>query len=698
MKLRTVPGLWGKLPEYLEKTSGDREQAVSLILEQMSLDEKISQMNGDQPLVRGTLEMMTRYNREPIPAGENFRLGIPGIRFTDGPRGAVLYSSTCFPVAMARGASWDTELEERIGNAIGIEARAQGANFFGGVCVNLLRHPAWGRAQETYGEDPYHLGEMGASLIRGVQRHIIACVKHYACNSVENTRFKINVRIDERTLREFYLPHFKRCIDEGVAAVMSAYNKVNGDYCGENRLLLREILKEEWGFSGFVVSDFLFGLYDGRKGIEAGLDIEMPFRRKYGRKLKLLVDADIVDESLINQRVSGILRQKLRFAEVGNDEAFYTREKVVCKAHTDLAREAAEKSMVLLKNEGPLLPLDAPRLRRIALVGKLAGIANIGDRGSSRVFPPYAVSPAEGLTRLIRDKGLNDDVEMVSYFGNNPKQAAGAVEAADVCIVVVGCTWKDEGENMMRTGGDRASLRLKPEEEALIRKVAEKNPKTVVVIESGSSIIMGGWLKSVPAVLMAWYPGMEGGNALARVLFGEVNPGGKLPFVIPEKEEDLPFFDAGALEIEYGYYHGYRLLQKNKRKPAFPFGFGLSYTEFNYGAFRLATGTVAKDGTINATVVIENIGECRGEEVIQIYSSQKNPGLKRPAMELKDFSKVLLEPGEKKEVEFAVPSSRLGYYHPGKGRWTVEEGEYILHAGPSSDIERCKKTELRIIA
>src|SRR5512139_3046542 len=229
-KVKLVPGLWGSLTPS-QPLSGDQIEAKARdLLQQLTLDEKIHQMSGDTPLLTGTLEMMRAYNTHPLPAGENLRLGIPGIRFSDGPRGVVMYHSTCFPVSMARGASWDVELEERIGDAIGVEARSQGANFFGGVCINLLRHPAWGRAQETYGEDPHHLGEMGAALVRGVQRHVMACVKHYAANSIENARFKVDVRLSERTLREIYLPHFKRCVDEGAASVMSAYNKVNGEH------------------------------------------------------------------------------------------------------------------------------------------------------------------------------------------------------------------------------------------------------------------------------------------------------------------------------------------------------------------------------------------------------------------------------------------------------------------------------------
>ena len=255
-----VPGEWGALKEDVPLTKEQVEEKARNLLAQMSLEEKIKQMSGDTPFVRGLIQLLVAYNIRSLPAGENVRLSIPAIRFSDGPRGVVMNHSTCFPVTMARGASWDRALEESVGDAIGVEARSQGANFFGGVCINVLRHPAWGRAQETYGEDPYHLGEMGAAFVRGSQRHVMACIKHFAANSIENSRLRVDVRISERTLREVYLPHFKRCVDEGAASVMSAYNKVNGDYCSHNRHLLRDILKKEWGFEGFVMSDFLFSL------------------------------------------------------------------------------------------------------------------------------------------------------------------------------------------------------------------------------------------------------------------------------------------------------------------------------------------------------------------------------------------------------------------------------------------------------
>ena len=261
------------------------------LLAQLTLDEKVDLMSADPPFWSGLADMFRGgYNAHVWPAGATSRLGIPGIRFSDGPRGIVMRGATTFPVSMARGAAWDVELEERIGDVIGRELRALGGNFFGGVCINLLRHPAWGRAQETYGEDTHLLGAMGAALVRGVQRHVMACAKHYALNSMENARFKVDVTIDARALHEVYLPHFKRTVEAGVASIMSAYNSVNGEWCGQNAALLTDILKREWSFEGFVMTDFIFGMRDAKKAALAGQDLEMPFQLHFQRDLKGLVE------------------------------------------------------------------------------------------------------------------------------------------------------------------------------------------------------------------------------------------------------------------------------------------------------------------------------------------------------------------------------------------------------------------------
>ena len=684
-KVKLVPGLWGSLIPPQPLSAEQIETKARDLLRQLSLDEKIHQMSGDTPTLTGMLEMMRGYNMRPFPAGENRRLGIPGIRFSDGPRGVVMYHSTCFPVSMARGASWDVELEERIGDAIGVEARSQGANYFGGVCINLLRHPAWGRAQETYGEDPYQLGEMGAALVRGVQRHIMACVKHYAANSIENARMRVNVRLSERTLREIYLPHFKRCIDEGAASVMSAYNKVNGEHCGHHAHLLRDILKQDWNFTGFIISDFVWGIRDGKAAILGGLDIEMPFTQHYGKKLKKLVESGQVPEALIDDAVLRILRQKIRFASATHgDPDRYGPQAVVSEAHRALAREAAQKSMVLLKNDrvegSRVLPIDRSRVKRIALIGELAATENIGDHGSSKVRPPYVVTPLHGL------QAAAGQCEVIFKKGQKIEAAVSAARRADVAIIVAGYKSNEEGEKLPQAniGGDRASLTLKPYDEELIQAVAAANPRTVVVLIGGSAIITEAWRERVPAILLAWYPGMEGGHALADVLFGVVNPGGKLPCVFPQSETHLPCFERNADSIEYGYYHGYRLLDRDGHEPAFAFGYGLSYTTFEYGNLRIDRETIARDGTLQASVDITNTGDRAGDEVAQLYVGYEGTQIERAAKDLKGFARLHLEAGETKTAIFTLRAEQLAYYDEAQRDWVVEPIAYTALVGPSS--------------
>lgn len=689
------------------------------MLSRMTLEEKVRAMSGDESFWPGMSAMIGEgYNLRPYVAGENRRLGLPGLRFGDGPRGVVLGSGTCFPVSMARGATWDPDLEERIGDAIGVELRSLGANLFGGVCINLLRHPAWGRAQETYGEDPYHLGEMGAALVRGVQRHAMACVKHFALNSIENARFKVNVRASDRVLHEVYLPHFKRCIDEGAACVMSAYNKVNGEFCGQNRRLLTGVLKEEWGFEGVVISDFIFGLRDAKAGALAGLDVEMPFSNLYSRHLPGLIEDGEVPVEAIDEAALRTVKQQLRFEGVGEPER-YSEGAVASEEHRALAGEAACKSIVLLKNEpvegGPVLPLEPQDLGSLAVFGRLADVPNTGDGGSSMVRPPYVVTPLEGLRAA-----LGSGVEVVHDDGSAPAVAAETAGSADAALIVVGYTGEDEGEfidfsenrEMLEVlpplgdparsggiqdemvgqqgepqGGDRDSLRLRPADEDLIRAVAAANPRTVVAVMGGSAVVMEDWRDTVPAILMLWYPGMEGGRALADVVLGREEPGGRLPCVFP-KSEDLPHFDKDAGEIEYGLFHGYRLLQKNGAEPAFPFGFGLGYTSFAFGDLHLETPELDRNGTLRASVEVTNTGSRVGEEVVQLYVGATESSVERPVGELKAFCRLKLEPGEGRRVRLEVPASRLAYYDEDNSSWVVETGPYeVTVARHSTDAE-----------
>jgi len=668
--------LWA-VPGALSSTSSalsqdQIESRVKELLARMSLDEKIQQMSGE---VLGNIVRMAegygKYDTVNTPA--NRRLGIPGIRFIDGPRGVNLKGSTCFPVSMARGATWDPNLETRVGEAMGYEARARGANFYGGVCINVVRHPSWGRSQETFGEDPYLIGRMGAGMLTGLQNHVMACAKHFAGNSIDKSRHFVNVRIAERTLREIYLPHFKTCVDAGVASVMSAYNNLNGYLCGHNPHLLREILKGDWGFQGFVISDFGLGVKDTVAAANAGLDIEMPSTMHYGKKLKQAVLDGKVPEPAIDEAVTRILRQKLRFSHL-EDKGGYSLKKIAGPEHTALAREVAQKGMVLLKNEGLVLPLKREQIKTLAVLGELADTINIGDKGSSTVRPPYVITPLAG----IQAKAGNG-VKIVYDSGQNLGSAQAAAKEADAAIVVVGCTYQDEGE-----GYDRLRLSLSDHQEQLILAVAKSNPRGIVVVEGGGAIIMENWKDQVPAILMAWYPGMEGGAALAEILFGEVNPSGKLPLTFPRSPDQLPFFSNTAKEIEYGYYHGYRLADKKGFEPAFPFGFGLSYTQYQYSNLRLNQKEMRKSGTLEVKVDVTNVGQRAGEEVVQLYVGYPGSQVDRPVKELKAFGRLALEPGETKTLSLEVKAQDLAYYNVEKGAWEIEEIQYPLQVGSSS--------------
>jgi len=626
---------------------------------------------------------------------------------SDGPRGARVldkdvFSVTTFPVGMARGASWDIDLEERINEVIAIEMRANKVNYAATPCINLLRHPGWGRAQETYGEDPWHLGEFGVAAVKGIEKHnVMACPKHFALNSIENSRFIIDVDLDERTLREVYLPHFKKTIQVGKpASLMSAYNKVLGEYAPNNKYLLNDILREEWGFKGFVSSDWFFGTRDGLASVKAGLDVEMPYQQvyKYDILEKGIEDGEI-SESDIDKIVKRTLGTRLKYAFSG-DEDLYGHDRIETPEHVDLAREAAEKSMVLIKNDN-ILPYGSETDQKVLVLGRLANMENTGDFGSSNSTSLNIVTPFEGIETY--NKALGNQVEL--YDGPDETIASAKAVDADKVIVIVGYTHLDEGEylageeDMKKSaeagklvgkkgvGGDREDLRLLPEDEALIKAVSEKNNNVVVVYVGGSAINMNAWEDQVSGILFAWYSGMQGGNALANVLYGDVNPSGKLPFSIARNDDDYPFFNPYTFKIEYGYYHGYTLFDKKNIDVAYPFGYGLSYTTYSYDNLQVEESSMSKEGTLKASVDLSNQGEVAGEEIVQLYIGFKNSSVDRPVKLLRAFDKVLLRAGESKTVELEVSIKDLAWFDPEIKEWKIEEMEYELFVGSSSNKE-----------
>ncbi len=673
--------------------------------------ERLGLLDGDTEFWAGLARFRSEgYNRSPIVHGAVERLGLPGTRFVDGPRGCVAGAATAFPVSMARGATWDVSLEEQVGDVIGREIRALGGNFFGGVCINLPRHPAWGRAQETYGDDPYHLGEFGAALTRGTQRWVMACAKHYALNSMENARFKLDVTADEATLHDVYLPHFERVADEGVAAVMGAYNSVNGKWCGQNEYLLTTVLRDTWSWDGITVTDFIWGLRDAAASLNAGMDLEEPFRQQRARYLPDQLEAGETSWAMAARAGVRLIAAQLR-SYAARESADPTVQVVANDEARALARQVAARSMVLLKNEPvggqPVLPLDPSAVRTIALIGRLADAANMGDHGSSDVRPPSSVSPSAGIRTAF------PDAQVWLVEADDVSAATQAAVEADVAIVVAGYDAQDEGEyigpdsaatpellslfppipdDMVSVlgeafapgeqsrgmGGDRASLSLRPVDEEIIRAVVEANPSTVVVVVAAGAVLTERWRAQVPAVVMMWYAGMEGGHALADVLTGVHNPSGRLPFSIPTSEAHLPFFDREATAITYDRFHGQRLLDKLGVAAAFPHGFGLSYTTF---ALRQVVVESVDEDAATLTVQVENTGERDGGHVVQVYGRART-GPYAGELFLAGFAPVFVPASSTVSVSVAVSLRPLAAWDVTvRRRVPPEPGDVELEVG-----------------
>jgi beta-glucosidase len=703
--------------ETLERRARD-------LLAQLSHDEKLALLEGSTAFWPGMVDIATRdaSHGHPWPAGAVPRLGLAGLHFVDGPRGVVLKGgATTFPPPIARGACWDVDLEERIGEAMAREARSFGANWLAAVCVNLLRHPGWGRAQETYGEDPVLLGALGAAMTRGIQRHAVACVKHFALNSIDSSRFLVDVQVSERVLHELYLPHFRDCVEAGAGSVMSAYNRVNGAWCGQHPQLLTAILKQRWGFQGFVVTDFIFGVRDGLAALLAGQDLEMPFRMIFAG---CLAEA-LADGRLPLERVEDALLRQLRM-QLAVPEGTYPVSLRGCPEHRALAREAATKAIVLLQNEPPLpaqpplLPLDPAR--SLAVIGPLAAVANLGDRGSSdtRPEPGVVVTPLQGL-RAAAAPGV-----VCHASGERLHEATALAAACETALLVLGLDWRLEGEHIhpgdiapilrqmpaphpllrrwwppvaraiaavtsygsARQGGDfaagdRTDLALPAEQVALIQTVVAANPRTVVVLMGGGAILMEAWRRAVPAILLLWYPGERGGEALADVVFGRVSPSGRLPFAIPTSADHWPDFEPRAPQVRYDLWHGYRRLQRDGHPAAFPFGFGLSYT-----ALRLSDAVAearADTQTVSVAVSVHNDGAMASAAVVQVYAEPPGVVVERPRRTLVGFGRVSVEPGGCRRLSLAIPLRRLAYFDEASSRFWLEAGSHRLRVAQHSE-------------
>lgn len=744
------------------------EEKARDLLSQMTLEEKIEQMSGSrEDYING---LLAQYD----PNGTSFnRLGIPEMVYRDGPRGArsmnnAMVNSTAFPVAALRASSWDTDLENRIGKAIADEVRAMDAHVLLAPTINQVMNPRHGRCQETYGEDSFLLGTMGVAFIKGVQSdppegmwRVQSCVKHFAANNIENTREEVNAEIDERTLREVYLPHFKMAIDEAnVASFMGSYNRVNGVYSCMNEYLLRDILKGEWGFTGYVISDW-FAVTDTVDSVRAGLDVEMPFSNPlqlgdtnpyaYGTNLTGAVNNGLVSEDLIDEAVLRILIKKLEYGVIdhpwGSDgvernENAIDEDILSSVDHASLAREAAEKGIVLLENRNSTLPLNRTSLngKTIAVVGRYSDTfllrnqssyaggnlyINIltGDIGSSWVSPydnvpigndctfdangdvtnlgtldydRHAVSITKGIEYIANRESASITVNHYDTVSGNET----AISNADYVIVVTGYVPNDLFASMGSGGNgeegeykDRSSLELNAYDKDNVNNALSKNSNVIVVLQSGGAVIVEDFIGngSLKALIMAWYPGMQGGIALAKILFGDVNPGGKLCQSFPKKESDLPAFDNTSMNVAYGYYHGYRYLEKHGITPRYYFGYGKSYSTFSYSDINILNddNTVPEDGTLTAAIEVTNNGPYNGDEIVQLYIAYPNTRVDdtigRPTKELKAFKRVSIASGATETVTLEVPASKLAYYNTDTESWVIEKVDHEVYIGPSSD-------------
>lgn len=681
--------------DYREYRQGFTEEAED-ILNSLTLEEKVYLMSGLRTMeeVRRSIQkkVNAHYNETPYRAGGMEEHGIPALYFVDGTKGVVCGRGkyTCFPVTSMRGATFDRDLEREIGEAIGQEVIHAGGNLFGGVCVNFPYHPGWGRAQESYGEDTYLLGEMGSSLVLGVQSTgVIACVKHFAFNSMENARFEVNITCEKNAEQEVFLPHFRKCIEAGAGAVMSAYNSYDGEMCGQNSYLLTKVLRTDWGFDGITMCDFNWGIKDTVLAANAGMNLEMPNTYYYGASLVEAIKRGEVPGSQIDLMALQNIRTLLAHEKLLNrykEKRKPGSENQWLNDHHELAKRSAIAGLTLLKNEDHLLPLSPAKCRKIVVIGKLANSDICGDHGSSQVYPPYEVSILQGILKELPGH------EVIYYDGASLAHCKRLAKEADALILVVGNEMGREGEYVYADmedvyvkslGGDRiGSLGLSEKEEALADCLTGIRTDVIIVMIGGSAITMGEYEKQAGAILFGYYPGMEGGTAIARVLFGKNSPGGKLPFSIPKKEEDLPDIDFCSKEQFYGAHVGYRYLEATKKEPLYPFGYGLSYTTFSWEVeeeFYNENEFDKEETAFAVTVKVTNTGKCTGSEVMQLYVAYE-----QEVKKLCDFSKVHLKAGESKFVTLACKKSEMQVFDEESRVFKVRQGRYSMYLGNSS--------------
>ena len=703
-------------PIYLDNNK-PIEERVENALSLMTLEEKVALCHAQ-----------SKFSSAGVP-----RLGIPEIWMDDGPHGLreeglwdswgsagwTTDSCTAFPALSCLAATFNPARSYDYGIAIGEEARYRKKDILLGPGVNIYRTPMNGRNFEYMGEDPYLAARMSVPYIQGVQQNgVAACVKHYALNNQEKWRFHINVNLSERALHEIYLPAFKAAVEEGqVWSIMGSFSQLRGQYCCHNDLLLNKILKSDWKFDGVVVSDW-GGVHNTREAALNGLDIEMgshtnaldageanAYNRYFlgGAFLDLLKKGEI-PTSAVDDKVRRILRLILR-TNMNLNRPF---GRFVCPEHSETARKVAEEGIVLLKNNKQFLPIPVGKYQRIAVIGENATLSMTKGGGSSMLKVKYEVSPLEGL---IAKYGKEQIIYSMGYASGPSasgrviasklnadsllKEAVATAKNADVILFFGGLN-KNAFQDC--EGGDRQSFNLPFGQDKLIEALLKVNKYVAVILISGNAVAMP-WVNDVPVIMQSWYLGSEAGNAIANIISGEVNPSGKLPFSFPKKLEDngansfgKEAYPGDSLNVFYkeDILVGYRWYDTKKITPQFAFGFGLSYSTFEYGKITTDKKIYKPDETIKLSFSLKNTGKVDGAEAVQVYTSQPKVSVLRPTKELKVFKKVFLKAGETQFVELEVKVKDLAFYNDQTQSWIVEQGEFILYnAASAAEVKSC---------
>ncbi len=659
------------------------DSVINDIIDKMQIEEKVQILTGE-----------TFWTTYPIE-----RLNIPSIFLADGPHGIRKVAelegivkkgieSTCYPTSPGLASSWNTDLVKKLGETLGEECISLDVQILLGPGVNLKRSPLCGRNFEYYSEDPILTGEIGVAFVNGVQsKGIGTTLKHFALNNQEYERFVSDSIVNERTMRELYLMGFEIIVKKAQpTTIMTSYNKINGINASENSFLLRDILKKEWGFKGFVVSDWMAS-NNKENSIKNGLDLEMPTKNQFhDEEVINAIKNGKLDEKIIDEAVFRVLTAIFKTYENRKDIGEYDRE-----THHQLAREFANESIVLLKNENNILPLEIEKLKKIAIIGDFALNPRYQGAGSSEITPSKLDIPFECLKNRVDNKG-----ELLYAQGYNSdtinedliQEAVNISKNVDVAIIFAGLPPSYETE-----GRDRKHMDLPLSHNHLIEEICKVQKNTIVVLSNGSSVTMP-WISYPSAVIEAWLAGQAFGSSIVDILTGKINPSGKLSESFPIKLEDNPsFINFGNRDVIYGegLFIGYRYYEKKKIKPLFPFGFGLSYTTFEYTDLEVNKETITNKMELELFVTIKNIGSRKGKEIIQVYVRDIKSTIIRPIKELKAFKKIELDVGEAKKVKFMLNERDFAYWDSKYKTWVVESGEFEILVGSSSEDIKLKK-------